>query len=82
MTSVEASFNNSLKVQAECFEVLLQETKSKVSQKFEEELQGLNALVEEQALQVKELKEKDNALSQHLNYYKKKSIDGQFLKKQ
>jgi hypothetical protein len=34
LTSLEASFNNSLQLQAERFEVLLQETKSQVSQKF------------------------------------------------
>ncbi len=68
-------------MQAECFEVFLQETKSKVLWNFEEELQRLNALIEEQASQVKELKEKNNALCRHLNYYKKKSIDGPLLNK-
>jgi hypothetical protein len=43
-------------------------------------LQGLNTLIEEQASQMKELKEK-KALSWHLNYYKKKFINGQLLKK-
>jgi len=59
LTSLEASFNSSLRRQAERFEKLLEETESKVSQK----LQGLNALIEEQVSQMKELKEKNNALS-------------------
>ncbi len=41
----------------------------------------MNVLIEQQASQVKELKEKNNALSRHLNYYNKKSFDGQLLKK-
>jgi hypothetical protein len=73
LTSLETQFNERLKEQAERFELLVEETKAEANSKFEDELKRLNLLIEEQNQKLMDLKEKNNALSRHLNYYKKKS---------
>jgi len=73
LSCLEAAFLEKLKAQAERFESVLQDTKTEVAQRFENEISKLKELIERQKEEYRELKEENNALSRHVNYYKRKA---------
>ncbi len=77
LTCMESAFMDKLQLKADRFEALLEKelckTESEVSLRFEYEMKKLNNLIEAQKVQLGDLKEKNDSLSRHLNYYKKKA---------
>ena len=73
LSCLEAAFMEKLKAQAERFESVLQDTKTEVARRFENEISKLKELIERQKEEYRELKEENNALSRHMNYYKRKA---------